>query len=90
MPKAAGTENDVLVAALAWLHEEPPESRLSEAVFGRYADGSGCWWNLHFYREVHNGEVRDPRQDAAQKVLMVIQAWRGQLIQPPAEEVPSS
>lgn len=70
-------ENDALAAALLWLKDEPvQESRLLEASFGRYANGSGCWWNLRFQREVHSGEVQDSRQDDEKRMLMVIAAWR--------------
>jgi hypothetical protein len=68
-------ENDALTGALLWLKDEPLDNRLMEASFGRYSDGSGCWWNLRFVREVQNGEVQDSRQDAEKRMSMVVEAW---------------
>ncbi len=71
----AATENDALVEALLWLHDEPLDNRLMDVSFGRYADRTGCWWNLRFVREVKNGEVQDSRQDDEKRISMVIEAW---------------
>jgi hypothetical protein len=69
-------ENDALAGAILWLKEdEPADSRLLEASFGRRADGSGCWWFLEFQRSVRDGEVQDSRQDDERRILLVIEAW---------------
>ncbi len=68
-------ENDALAGAILWLKDEPLDSRLLEAGFGRRADGSGCWWHLEFQRNVKDGAVQDSRQDDEGRVLLVIEAW---------------
>jgi hypothetical protein len=68
-------ENDALAGAILWLKDEPADSRLIEASFGRRADRSGCWWHLQFQRDVRDGEVQDSRQDDERRVLEVIEAW---------------
>jgi hypothetical protein len=73
-PKDA--ENDALVAALLWLKSAPSDDRLYEISFGRYVDGSGCWWSMKFVTEVHNGEVKASPEDDEKKYLAVIKAWR--------------
>jgi hypothetical protein len=76
---AAMPENDALTAALLWLKGEPLDNQLAEVRFGRYADGSGCWWNLRFIREVLTGEVQDSRQDDEKRISMVVAAWHKDL-----------
>lgn len=74
-------EEDALTAALLWLADEPRDSRLMEARFGRRADGSGCWWHLRFQRDVSSGELEDPRQDDQARFSMVVQAWNKELVE---------
>jgi hypothetical protein len=77
MTDSKSAENDALADALAWLDEvAPKDDRLYEVDFGRFADGSGCWWSMKLVTEVRNGEVKPSPEDAGKKRLAVIQAWR--------------
>jgi hypothetical protein len=69
-------ENDALAAALLWLKHAPQDDRLYDVSFGRYADGSGCWWDMKLTTEVKNGEVQPSPEDDEKKTLIVIRAWR--------------
>jgi hypothetical protein len=79
---APSPENDALAAAILWLKDEPLDSRLMEASFGRYADRSGCWWRLRFQRDVMSGQVEDSRQDDENRFSMVIGAWAAEFGSP--------
>jgi hypothetical protein len=71
----SATMEDALTEALLWLHTEPQDNQLIEAEFGAFADGSGYWWTLQFRRYVHNGEVRENRQDSEKRIGVVVRAW---------------
>lgn len=77
MSNTASAENDALAAALLWLKDNAPrDDRLSEVDFGRYSDGTGCWWSMRLVTEVRSGEVQVSPEDDEKKILMVIAAWR--------------
>jgi hypothetical protein len=69
-------ENDALTGALLWLRNAPVDDRLYDISFGRFADGSGCWWSMRLVTEVRNGEVQHSPEDDERKILIVIKAWR--------------
>jgi hypothetical protein len=71
----SATMEDALTEALLWLAGEPEDNELSEAQFGSFADGSGYWWTLQFRREVHNGAVRENRQDGEKRIGVIVRAW---------------
>lgn len=81
----ASAENDALAAALSWLKDAPQDGRLYDVSFGRYADGSGCWWAMKLTTEVKNGEVQPSPEDWEKKVLSTLRAWR-EAYQPAAKE----
>lgn len=72
----ADAENDALSAALTWLKDAPTDDRLQDVSFGRYTDGSGCWWSMQLCTEVRNGEVQASPEDYERKQLKIITAWR--------------
>ena len=72
----ARAENDALAAALSWLKTAPRDDRLYDVSFGRYANGSGCWWTMSLVTEVKNGEVQPSPEDDEKKILQVVTAWR--------------
>jgi hypothetical protein len=84
MSNAANAENDALAGALLWLKDAPKDDRLYDVQFGRYADGSGCWWTMKLVTEVRNGEVVRSPEDDEKKHLTVIDAWREGLFPAPA------
>ena len=71
----SATMEDALTEALLWLKDEPADNELSEARFGRYADGSGFWWTLDFRRYVRTGVLRENRQDNEKRIGMIVSAW---------------
>lgn len=73
---AASAENDALAAALLWLKNASRDDRLYGVAFGRYANGSGCWWTMTLATEVKNGEVQPSPEDDEKKILIVVKAWR--------------
>lgn len=80
------SEDDALAAALLWLKDNaPPGDRLSDVSFGRYHDGTGCWWSMRLTTEVTNGAVQPAPEDDEKKILAVIAAWR-KAYQPGGEE----
>lgn len=71
----SATMEDALTEALLWLAGEPQGSELSEVEFGQFADRTGYWWTLRFRREIHNGEVRENRQDNADRIFKIVEHW---------------
>jgi hypothetical protein len=69
-------EDDALSDALHWLKIAPESDRLQDVSFGKFADGTGCWWSMNLVTEVLNGEVRPSPEDGKKKMLAVIAAWR--------------
>jgi hypothetical protein len=78
-------EDNALAEALLWLKDAPQDDRLYDVSFGRYADGSGCWWTMRLVTEVKNGEVQRSPEDDEKKILMIIAAWRKAFDQPEGE-----
>jgi hypothetical protein len=79
-------ENEALAAALLWLKSAPSDDWLADVSFGRFSDGSGCWWTVRTSTEVRNGKMVPSRQTGEQKILAVIEAWRAAY--QPAESAP--
>jgi hypothetical protein len=83
--RAAASEKDALAEALLFLRLAPPDDRLYDVSFGRYADGSGCWWTMSLVTEVRNGEVQRSPEGDEKKTLAVITAWCEAFNQPGGE-----
>lgn len=71
----SATMEDALTEALLWLAGEPEDNQLIEAEFGAFADKTGYWWTLQFSRHVHNGEVRENRQDSEKRIGIIVRSW---------------
>jgi hypothetical protein len=66
---------DALTEALLWDKDELADGRLTDADFGKRADGSGFWWHLRYVRDVKNSEVEDSGQDDEKRYSMIVRAW---------------
>jgi hypothetical protein len=66
---------DALTEAIEHDRGEPPESRLTDADFGKYADGSGFWWHLRYAHDVKNGETEASPESSGKRLSMIIRAW---------------
>jgi hypothetical protein len=69
------TDEDVLREALLYALREPEDLELHHAVFGRYADGSGCYWLLQFLRRIDNGKVEQPSGGMDRRLAGIVHAW---------------
>jgi hypothetical protein len=74
------TDQDALVAAIerALDMESLRTERLTEASFGRFADGSGWYWHLRFATEVGNVASIGTGlpEDRKRRVAEIISAWQ--------------
>jgi hypothetical protein len=69
------TVHKVLSAAIVKAMEEPLGARLTEANFGRYADGSGWNFRLVFLREVGDTPFIQPDDHLARRVDFITDCW---------------
>lgn len=77
---ATGTDQDALVAAVerALDLESLRTERLTDASFGRFADGSGWYWHLRFATEVGNvASVGEGLPDGRKRrVAVIVREWQ--------------
>lgn len=73
--KKPRTEEEVLQEALVYAMKEPQNLDLHHAAFGRYADGSGCYWLLQFIKRVDNGNIEAPVGGIERRLAAIVRAW---------------
>lgn len=73
------TADEALGAALACIVETNEGMRLHQANFGRYADGSGWWWQVTFTRSYGNAKNLAQGDDFSSMVRETVASWHRQV-----------
>lgn len=75
--KECATLEDALADALQWDRVENADGdmELSEADFGKYADGSGFYWTIRYRKTVKNSEPDPSYQDERSRIALIVKAY---------------